>query len=77
MQHGDARRAGAPAPPSSLPAYGRVLLDILNGDHLLSVRGDEAELAWRVVTPVLEAWAAGATPLETYPAGSKIAVRSR
>jgi glucose-6-phosphate 1-dehydrogenase len=53
-----------------------VLLDILNGGQRLSVRGDETELAWRVVTPVLEAWAAGATPLETYPAGSKIGVRS-
>jgi glucose-6-phosphate 1-dehydrogenase len=53
-----------------------VVLDILNGGQRLSVRGDEAELAWRVVTPVLEAWAAGATPLETYPAGSKIGVRS-
>jgi glucose-6-phosphate 1-dehydrogenase len=58
-------------PPSSgLPAYGHVLLGVLSGDNALSVRGDEAEQAWRVVTPVLEAWAEGRVPLEEYPAGS-------
>ena len=59
-----------PPPPSDLPAYGRVLLDILEGGSGLSVRGDAAELSWRVMTPVLEAWAGGAVPLEEYPAGS-------
>jgi glucose-6-phosphate 1-dehydrogenase len=58
-------------PPSSvLPAYGRVLLDFLTGGSALSVRGDEAEEAWRVVTPVLSAWAGGRPPLLDYPAGS-------
>ena len=47
-----------------------MLLDILNGGSALSVRGDEAEEAWRVVTPVLDGWADGAVPLEEYPAGS-------
>ncbi len=60
----------APPPASELPAYSRVLLNILNGDGTLSVRGDEAEQAWRVVTPVLRAWADGRVPLEEYPAGS-------
>ena len=59
-----------PPPPSDLPAYGRVLLDVLAGRSMLSVRGDEAELAWRVVTPVIEAWADNRVPLEEYPAGS-------
>ena len=58
-----------PAAPE-LPAYGRVLLEILNGGCALSVRGDEAEEAWRVVTPVLDGWADGAVPLEEYRAGS-------
>jgi glucose-6-phosphate 1-dehydrogenase len=57
-------------PPSDLPAYGRVLLDVLSGGSGLSVRGEEAEEAWRVMTPVLEAWAAGDVPLEEYPAGT-------
>jgi glucose-6-phosphate 1-dehydrogenase len=45
----------APPPPSDLPAYGHMLLDILSGGSTLCVRGDEAEQAWRVVTPALEA----------------------
>ena len=57
-------------PPSDLPAYGRVLLDVLTGGCSLSVRGDGAEEAWRVMTPVLEAWAKGHVPLEEYPAGT-------
>ena len=61
--------AGEP-PASSLPAYSRVALDVLDGVSALSVRGDEAEEAWRVVTPVLSAWAEGSPPLVDYPAGS-------
>jgi glucose-6-phosphate 1-dehydrogenase len=57
-------------PPSDLPAYGRVLLDVLSGGCTLSVRGDEAEEAWRAVTPVLDAWGRGEVPLEEYAAGS-------
>jgi glucose-6-phosphate 1-dehydrogenase len=57
-------------PPSDLPAYGRVLLDVLGGGCSLSVRGDEAEEAWRVMSPVLDAWASGDVPLEEYAAGS-------
>ena len=59
-----------PPPPSELPPYGAVLLELLEGGSSLSVRGDEAEEAWRVVTPVLEAWRDGRVPLEEYPAGS-------
>ncbi len=57
-------------PAADLPPYGHVLLDVLSGGCTLSVRGDEAEEAWRIVTPVLEAWAAGRVPLEEYAAGS-------
>ena len=60
----------APPPGDGLPAYGRVLLDFLSGGSTLSVRRDEAEQAWRVVTPVLEAWKEGRVPLEEYRAGS-------
>ncbi|WP_217914684.1 hypothetical protein [Miltoncostaea marina] len=61
----------APVPPSPLPEYARVLLDLLEGRSALSVRGDEAEEAWRIVSPVLDAWAAGAVPLEGYRPGSE------
>lgn len=56
--------------PPDLPAYGRLLLDVLNGDAAMSIRGDEAEEAWRVLTPVLTAWESNLVPLEEYPAGS-------
>jgi glucose-6-phosphate 1-dehydrogenase len=61
---------GTRLPDADLPEYGRVLLDFLSGDSTLSVRGDEAEEAWRIVAPVLEAWADGPVALEAYPAGS-------
>jgi glucose-6-phosphate 1-dehydrogenase len=47
-----------------------VLRDVLSGGTALAVRGDEAEEAWRIVTPVLDDWAAGRVPLEEYAAGS-------
>ena len=53
------------------PAYSRVLLDILNGNSTLSVRADETEQAWRVLTPVLQGWAEDRVPLREYPAGSE------
>ncbi|SDS26808.1 glucose-6-phosphate 1-dehydrogenase [Friedmanniella luteola] len=53
-----------------LPPYGEVLAGVLDGDPLLSVRGDTAEQCWRIVDPVLAAWRAGDVPLDTYPAGS-------
>jgi glucose-6-phosphate 1-dehydrogenase len=56
--------------PSELPAYGRLLLDALRGDPALSIRGDEAEESWRVLTPVLDAWERDVVPLREYPAGS-------
>jgi glucose-6-phosphate 1-dehydrogenase len=56
--------------PSELPAYGRLLLDALEGNAALSIRSDEAEEAWRVLTPVLSAWSKDLVPLQEYPAGS-------
>jgi glucose-6-phosphate 1-dehydrogenase len=56
--------------PAELPAYGRLLLDVFRRDPALSIRGDEAEESWRVVSPVLAAWAKDLVPLQDYPAGS-------
>ena len=53
-----------------LPAYARLLLQVLEGDCTLSIRDDEAEESWRVITPILDAWAQGRVPLLEYPAGS-------
>ncbi len=50
--------------------YGEVLDGVLNGDPLLSVRGDTAEQCWRIVEPTLRAWHENKVPLQDYPAGS-------
>ena len=61
---------GAELSRSPIRPYGEILDGILTGDPLLSVRGDIAEECWRILTPVVEAWAAGDVPLEEYSAGS-------
>lgn len=55
---------------SRMLPYGEVLAGIMDGDPLLSIRGDVAEQCWRIMTPVLQAWQDGTVPLDTYPAGS-------
>jgi glucose-6-phosphate 1-dehydrogenase len=57
-------------PKQELPPYSLLLKEILAGDATLSIRGDEAEELWRIVEPVLTAWANDEVPLEEYPAGS-------
>ena len=57
--------------PGQFLAYGEVLEGILDGDPSLSVRGDTAEECWRIVGPVLRAWAKNEVPLDTYRAGSR------
>ena len=61
--------ASKPSEPE-LSAYASVLADVLEGDNVLSVRGDEAVEAWRVVQPVLDAWERDDVPLLEYEAGS-------
>ncbi|CAN5750635.1 glucose-6-phosphate dehydrogenase [soil metagenome] len=56
--------------PQEMSAYARLLIDALEGDPSLSIRGDEAEECWRIVEPILAAWDAGAAPLRSYQAGS-------
>ena len=56
--------------PGRLPAYGEVLAGVLDGDPLLSVRGDTAEECWRIVDPILQVWREGQVPMESYAAGS-------
>ena len=56
--------------PGELPPYGEVLSGVLEGEPVLSVRGDMAVDCWRVIEPVRQAWRADDVPLEEYPAGS-------
>lgn len=57
-------------PDRSLTPYALLLEDVFERDPSLSIRGDEAEESWRIVEPVLAAWADGRVPLEEYVAGS-------
>ena len=50
--------------------YERLLLDVLVGDPTLFIRTDEVEQAWRIVDPILTAWADETVPLARYEAGS-------
>ncbi|MCC3278940.1 glucose-6-phosphate dehydrogenase [Arthrobacter sp. zg-Y40] len=60
-----------PTHVSHLTPYGEVIESVLNGDPLLSVRADIAAECWRIVDPVLQAWAADEVPMESYPAGTQ------
>jgi glucose-6-phosphate 1-dehydrogenase len=52
-------------------AYETVLVDAMEGDMTLFTRGDQAEEAWRIVGPVLEAWATRPErDISIYEAGS-------
>ncbi len=62
---------------SAVRPYGEILAHIMDGDQLLSVRGDTAEELWRVLTPVVEAWRRGDVPMEEYAAGTAGPVTSR
>ena len=55
---------------SAVTEYGEVVRGVLGDDPTLSVRGDVAVRCWRIVQPVLDAWAAGEVPLDDYAAGS-------
>jgi len=56
--------------PQDLSAYARLLVDVFEGDPILSIRADETEEAWRIIEPILDGWTRDVTPLVEYPAGS-------
>jgi len=52
-------------------AYERLLLDCIQGDSTLYIRGDAVEEAWAFVQPILDAWKNNPEiPVYGYPAGS-------
>ena len=57
-------------PKNAVTEYGEVIRGVLGNDPTLSVRGDVAEQCWRIVQPILDAWAKDEVPLEEYAAGS-------
>ena len=51
--------------------YETLIYDVMIGDPTLFMRADMVEQTWRIVQPVLDAWAKnGAADLPIYPAGS-------
>jgi glucose-6-phosphate 1-dehydrogenase len=56
----------------SADAYNRLLLDCMLGDQTLFTRADEVEEAWRLVTPIVNAWEAPTDPnsIPQYEAGT-------
>jgi glucose-6-phosphate 1-dehydrogenase len=52
-------------------AYQRLLLDCMVGDQTLFARYDGVEIAWQLLTPVLEAWQKDSSEPHEYPAGSE------
>jgi glucose-6-phosphate 1-dehydrogenase len=61
---------GAAFIEESPDAYERLLLDAMIGDPTLFIRTDEVEQSWRIVDPILEAWADNDAPLARYAAGT-------
>jgi glucose-6-phosphate 1-dehydrogenase len=51
-------------------AYERLIMDAMRGEATLFTRNDEVEAQWRIVDPILRAWAASNEPPARYPAGS-------
>ena len=53
------------------PAYQRLLLDAIEGNRTLFIRGDEVEAAWRFVDAIRDGWNhEDPPPMHTYPVGS-------
>jgi glucose-6-phosphate 1-dehydrogenase len=52
-------------------AYERLILDVMRGDATLFTRNDEVEALWRIIDPILAAWAQDTdSTIPQYPAGS-------
>ena len=68
-QTAEIRQLEARSTPPRFSAYAHLILEMLRGDPMLFIRGDEAEESWRIIDPVMQAWSAGHVPMQDYPAG--------
>jgi len=55
----------------SVDAYEALLLNLMEGDNANYLHISEAEAQWRLVDPVVKAWAADKKPVHQYVAGSR------
>jgi glucose-6-phosphate 1-dehydrogenase len=56
-------------PEAGRTAYANLILNMLECDATLFIRGDEAEESWRIIDPVMNAWRSEAVPMQEYAAG--------
>ena len=54
----------------TVDAYEALLLNLMEGDNSQYLHISEVEAQWRLVDPVIEAWAKDRAPVHQYPAGS-------
>jgi glucose-6-phosphate 1-dehydrogenase len=59
------------AEDDTVDAYEALLLNLMQGDNSNYLHISEAEAQWRLVDPVVKAWAADKNPVHQYPAGSR------
>ncbi len=52
-------------------AYERLIMDAMRGEATLFTRNDEVEAQWRVIDPILQAWARGHGEVPQYEAGTQ------
>jgi glucose-6-phosphate 1-dehydrogenase len=64
------RQLEARSTPPRFTAYAHLILEMMHGDPMLFIRGDEAEESWRIIDPVMQAWSAEHVPIQDYPAGT-------
>jgi len=62
----------AVSPPPALSPYANLVRHMLDADPMLFIRGDEAEEAWRIIDPVMQAWHHDDVPMREYPAGGDV-----
>lgn len=51
-------------------AYERLIMDAMRGEATLFTRDDEVEAQWRIIDPILEAWADDRVPVARYESGT-------
>ena len=69
-RHAESRELELVSTSPGRTAYANLLLEMLQGDPMLFIRGDEAEESWRIIDPVMKAWAADDVPMQEYAAGA-------
>ncbi len=55
----------------TIDSYETLMLNLMEGDPSQYLHISEVEAQWRLVDPIVKAWAENKTPLHQYPAGSR------